>query len=97
MGLDPGTPGSRPGPKAGTKPLSHPGIPAFNHFENHVLTTRITAAKSKARSKILNLGSFMEEARRDKFALGLISAYTSSLPFSGSVRLSSSIQTTVTG
>ena len=25
--LDPGTPGSRPGPKAGTKPLSHPGIP----------------------------------------------------------------------
>ena len=27
MGLDPGTPGSHPGPKAGTKPLSHPGIP----------------------------------------------------------------------
>ena len=27
MGLDPGTPGSRPGPKAGPKPLSHPGIP----------------------------------------------------------------------
>ena len=26
-GLDPGTLGSRPGPKAGTKPLSHPGIP----------------------------------------------------------------------
>ncbi|XP_048966035.1 Na(+)/citrate cotransporter isoform X2 [Canis lupus baileyi] len=26
-GLYPGTPGSRPGPKAGTKPLSHPGIP----------------------------------------------------------------------
>ena len=26
-GLDPGTPGSRPGPKAGAKPLSHPGIP----------------------------------------------------------------------
>ena len=53
VGLDPGTPGSRPGPKAGAKPLSHPGIPAFNHFENHVLTTRTTAAKSKARSKIL--------------------------------------------
>ena len=28
MGLDPGTPGSCPGPKAGTKPLSHPGIPS---------------------------------------------------------------------
>ena len=26
-GLDPGTPGSHPGPKAGTKLLSHPGIP----------------------------------------------------------------------
>ena len=26
-GLDPGTPGLRPGPKAGAKPLSHPGIP----------------------------------------------------------------------
>ena len=26
-GLDPGTPGSRPGPKAGAKLLSHPGIP----------------------------------------------------------------------
>ena len=26
VGLDPGTSGSRPGPKAGTKPLSHPGI-----------------------------------------------------------------------
>ena len=27
LGLDPRTPGSRPGLKAGTKPLSHPGIP----------------------------------------------------------------------
>ena len=27
VGLDPGTPGSRPGLKAGTQPLSHPGIP----------------------------------------------------------------------
>ena len=26
-GLDPGTPRPRPGPKAGTEPLSHPGIP----------------------------------------------------------------------
>ena len=28
LGLDPQTPGSRPGPKAGAKPLSHPGIPS---------------------------------------------------------------------
>ena len=29
MGLDPRSPGSHPGPKAGTKPLSHPGSLAF--------------------------------------------------------------------
>ena len=29
VALSPGTPGSHPGPKAGTKPLSHPGIPSF--------------------------------------------------------------------
>ena len=27
VGFDPGSPGSRPGPKAGAKPLYHPGIP----------------------------------------------------------------------
>ena len=27
MGFNPGSPGSCPGPKAGTKPLRHPGIP----------------------------------------------------------------------
>ena len=27
VGLDPGTPGSRMGPKASAQPLSHPGIP----------------------------------------------------------------------
>ena len=32
MGLDPGTPGSCPGPKAGAKPLSHPGIPLESIF-----------------------------------------------------------------
>ena len=30
-GLDPGTPGWLPGPKAGAKPLSHPGIPLIEH------------------------------------------------------------------
>ena len=29
VGFDPGSPGSRPGPKAGAKPLRHPGIPPF--------------------------------------------------------------------
>ena len=30
VGLDPKTSGSRPGPKEGAKPLSHPGIPLFH-------------------------------------------------------------------
>ena len=30
VGLNPRTPGSRPGPLAGTKPLSHPGIPPLS-------------------------------------------------------------------
>ena len=29
MVLDPGSPGSHPGPKAGAKPLRHPGILIF--------------------------------------------------------------------
>ena len=33
VGLDPGSPGSRPGPKAGTKPLRHPGIPDSLNFK----------------------------------------------------------------
>ena len=33
MRLNPGTPGSRPGPKAGAKLLSHPGIPSTSGFK----------------------------------------------------------------
>nr|XP_055201071.1 mitochondrial import inner membrane translocase subunit Tim23B isoform X1 [Nyctereutes procyonoides] len=33
VGLDPGSPGSRPGPKAGAKPLRHPGIPVHGFFD----------------------------------------------------------------
>ena len=32
VGLDPWSPGSHPGPKAGAKPLHHPGIPLFWYF-----------------------------------------------------------------
>ena len=32
VGFDPESPGSRPGPKAGTKPLRHPGIPKIFYF-----------------------------------------------------------------
>ena len=33
VGLDPRFPGSRPGPKAGAKPLRHPGIPNPGTFK----------------------------------------------------------------
>ena len=32
MGLDPGSSGSCPGPKAGAKSLSHPGVPVLKVF-----------------------------------------------------------------
>ena len=32
VGCDPGSPGLRPGPKAGAKPLRHPGIPILFIF-----------------------------------------------------------------
>ena len=32
VGLDPVIPGTCPGPKAGAKPLRHPGIPQFDSF-----------------------------------------------------------------
>ena len=34
MGLDPGSPGSHPGLKAGTKPLSHRGCPKCLYFKH---------------------------------------------------------------
>ena len=35
VGLDPGSPGSRPGPKAGAKPLRHPGFPKNLSYSEH--------------------------------------------------------------
>ena len=56
MGLNPRTPGSRPGPKAGTKPLSHPGCPClffkfylFTH-ERHTERETETQAEEEAGS-----------------------------------------------
>ena len=40
VGFDPGSPGSRPGPKAGAKPLRHPGIPGSVPFLAGPLLTR---------------------------------------------------------
>ena len=33
VGLNPRTPGSRPGPKADAQPLSHPGVPTLIFIE----------------------------------------------------------------
>ena len=44
VGFDPGSPGSRPGPRAGAKPLRHPGIPASVFrwgLMNHSLRTEL--------------------------------------------------------
>ena len=57
MGFGPGSPGSRPGPKAGAKPLRHPGIPLFfflrfylfNH-ERHTLRAAEAQAEGEAGS-----------------------------------------------
>ena len=35
VGFDPGSPGSRPGPKAGAKPLRHPGTPVVPILTKH--------------------------------------------------------------
>ena len=37
VGFDPGSSGSRPGPKAGAKPLCHPGIPRSLSSHHHIL------------------------------------------------------------
>ncbi|CAK7288842.1 hypothetical protein VULLAG_LOCUS65 [Vulpes lagopus] len=40
VGFDPGSPGSRPGPKAGAEPLRHPGIPFLNFYLFMIVTER---------------------------------------------------------
>ena len=42
-GLDPRTPGSRPGPKAGAKPPSHPGIPPVFPLTDVLKSVRLEA------------------------------------------------------
>ena len=44
VGFDPRSPGSRPGPKAGAKPLRHPGIPSIT-FLPHLMFDSISKLK----------------------------------------------------
>ena len=47
VGFDPGSPGSRPGPKAGTKPLRHPGIPIPVSYTHLTLPTTCRGCRSR--------------------------------------------------
>ena len=58
VGFDPGSPGSHPGPKAGAKPLRHPGIPRSFY------QTKPTSSLSI--SRVLNAPQFSEEQANSK-------------------------------
>ena len=62
MGFDPGSPGSRPGPKAGAKPLRHPGIPCFKQ----VLRTKCFQVTCLSLNKI-NFETIGYEINKVKF------------------------------
>ena len=53
VGFDPGSPGSRPGPKAGAKLLRHPGIPT-NEFliKKKYLHDYIVLKKNQRRERV---------------------------------------------
>ena len=62
VGFDSGSPGSRPGPKTGAKPLRHPGIPLASFLKKISIFTellcafvknRLTAQRSISESSIL--------------------------------------------
>ena len=40
VGFDSRSPGSRPGPKAGAKPLRHPGIPNFFYNDSDLVSEK---------------------------------------------------------
>ena len=45
VGFDPGSPGSRPGPKAGAKPLRHPGIPVCSYLVKNLYILMLFESK----------------------------------------------------
>ena len=55
MGFDTGSPGLRPGPKAGAKPLRHPGIPERINKIHKPLASLIKKKREKTQiNKIMN-------------------------------------------
>ena len=47
VGFDPRSPGSHPGPKAGAKPLRHPGIPGPTFNSKCVKISLLTVSKNQ--------------------------------------------------
>ena len=58
MGLDPGTPESRAGPKAGAKPLSHRGIPSLH---NSIKTPSLKISRSRFFNSAFDRGLFAKD------------------------------------
>ena len=65
VGFDPGSPGSRPGPKAGAKPLHHPGIP-FVGISDSMLWSSVTVSFSHVFFFFNFMYLFMRERQRDR-------------------------------
>ncbi|XP_072581970.1 E3 ubiquitin ligase RNF121 isoform X6 [Vulpes vulpes] len=53
VGFDPGSPGSRPGPKAGAKPLRHPGIPHTDFYSSFIHSCQILEASKISFSRLI--------------------------------------------
>ena len=58
VGLDPRTPGSHPGLKAGAKPLSHTGIPHSHGFKGQICTLQVL---SETPNRKLPLGNWYDD------------------------------------
>ena len=74
MELDPGTPGSRPGPKADAQPLSHPGVPQIKLFYHSL--SPITERETEVQRLVI----FINYAARKYLNLDLNLGLQSSLP-----------------
>ena len=61
VGFDPGSPGSRPGPKAGAKPLRHPGIP---HMFSILFDLQIVAVNKIDKDPGINKFTFYTKSLR---------------------------------
>ena len=67
VGLDPGIPGSRPGPKAGTKPLSHPGIPLIGAIVNGIVFLISLSAISLVAYRNATISVYLVSCKFTKF------------------------------